>query len=130
MVIASFTLEGAPRTKKNSQSVITNPRTGRPMIIQSKAYRDYEKTCLEQIRAKGLDTLNVDFPVNVKCLFFMPTQRKVDLQNLVSAAMDILVKGGVLADDNYRIVTGNDGSRVMYDKDNPRVTVIIDDTFF
>lgn len=127
MVVTTFTLKGVPRTKKNSQSVITNQRTGRPMIIQSKAYREYEKECLEQIRGLGLDRMNIDFPVNVMCLFFMPTKRKVDLQNLVSAAMDILVKGGVLEDDNCTIVYGNDGSRVLFDKDNPRTEVIIRD---
>ena len=127
MVIATFTLSGVPRTKKNSQSVITNPRTGRPMIIQSKAYREYEKDCLRQIGELGIDRMKIDSPVNVCCLFFMPTKRKVDLQNLVSAAMDVLVKGGVLADDNCQIVYGNDGSRVLFDKDNPRTEVIIRD---
>lgn len=127
MIITSFTLSGIPRTKKNSQSVISNPRTGRPMIIQSKAYREYEKECLEQIKGLGLDTMQIAEPVNVMCLFYMPTKRKVDLQNLVSAAMDVLVKGGVLEDDNYRIVYGNDGSRVLFDKDNPRTEVYISD---
>lgn len=127
MVITTFTLKGVPRTKKNSQSVITNPRTGRPMIIQSKAYREYEKECLKQIENLGIGRMKISTPVNVMCLFFMPTKRKVDLQNLVSAAMDILVKGGVLADDNYQIVYGNDGSRVLFDKDNPRTEVVIRD---
>lgn len=127
MILTSFTLSGIPRTKKNSQSVISNPRTGRPMIIQSKAYREYEKECLEQIKGLGLDTMQISDPVNVMCLFYMPTKRKVDLQNLVSAAMDVLVKGGVLEDDNYRIVYGNDGSRVLFDKDNPRTEVYISD---
>lgn len=127
MILTSFTLSGIPRTKKNSQSVISNPRTGRPMIIQSKAYREYEKECLEQIKGLGLDTMQIAEPVNVMCLFYMPTKRKVDLQNLVSAAMDVLVKGGVLEDDNYRIVYGNDGSRVLFDKDNPRTEVYISD---
>lgn len=127
MILTSFTLSGIPRTKKNSQSVISNPRTGRPMIIQSKAYREYENECLEQIKGLGLDTMQIAEPVNVMCLFYMPTKRKVDLQNLVSAAMDVLVKGGVLEDDNYRIVYGNDGSRVLFDKDNPRTEVYISD---
>jgi len=97
------------------------------MIIQSKAYREYEKECLEQINALGINRMRINFPVNVMCLFFMPTKRKVDLQNLVSAAMDILVKGGVLEDDNCTIVYGNDGSRVLFDKDNPRTEVVIRD---
>jgi hypothetical protein len=38
---------------------------------------------------------------------------------------DILVKAKVLEDDNYKIVIGTDGSRVYYDKENPRTEVEI-----
>lgn len=33
------------RSKKNSQSIIVNPRTQKPMIIQSKLYKDFEQEC-------------------------------------------------------------------------------------
>ena len=43
-----------------------------------------------------------------------------------SAALDdILVQAGVLADDNRDIVVGHDGSRVFWDKENPRVEITI-----
>ena len=37
----------------------------------------------------------------------------------------MLVKYGVLKDDNSEIITSHDGSRVLYDKDNPRTEVTI-----
>ena len=55
----------------------------------------------------------------------MPTRRIVDLTNLEEAIDDILVKYGVLKDDNSRILVSHDGSRVLYDKDNPRTEVTI-----
>lgn len=64
-------------------------------------------------------------PVNVRCLFYMKTRRKVDLTNLLEAADDVLVKYHVLVDDNSQIVAGHDGSRVYYDKDNPRIEIDI-----
>ena len=64
-------------------------------------------------------------PVNVKCLFYMPTRRKVDLTNLLEAIDDIMVKTGLLADDNSEIVQSHDGSRVLYDKARPRTEIII-----
>ena len=50
----------------------------------------------------------------------MKTARRVDLANLIEATTDILVKAHVLEDDNSRIVAAHDGSRVDYDKKNPR----------
>ena len=61
----------------------------------------------------------------MRCLYFMPTRRRVDLGNLMEATHDILVKYEVLADDNSKIIYSVDGSRVLYDKDNPRTEVEI-----
>lgn len=69
--------------------------------------------------------LNISAPVNVKCLFYMPTRRRCDLTNLLEAIDDVLVTYGVLADDNSNIIVSHDGSRVLYDKDNPRTEVVI-----
>lgn len=65
-------------------------------------------------------------PVNIKCLFYMQTRRKCDLTNLLEAVDDILVHVGILEDDNYTIVAGHDGSRVLYDKENPRTEIYIE----
>lgn len=56
----------------------------------------------------------------------MPTKRRVDLSNLIEAVDDILVKAGVLEDDNYKIVQSHDGSRVLHDKENPRTEITIE----
>ena len=41
-----FTLPIKPITKKNSGQIITNPKTGRPFMIPSPQYRQFEKDCL------------------------------------------------------------------------------------
>ena len=46
----------------------------------------------------------------------MPDKRKRDLTNLENAIADILVKYKVIADDNYNIIQGWDGSRIIYEK--------------
>ena len=68
----------------------------------------------------------IDKPVNVKCVYYMPTRRAVDLVNLIEATNDVLVKYGVLADDNRNIVYAQDGSRVYWDKENPRTEITIE----
>ena len=67
----------------------------------------------------------IDRTVNVKATFYMSTHRIVDLVNLHEALLDVLVKHRVLDDDNSRIVVSMDGSRVDYDKENPRTEVEI-----
>ena len=115
---ADFVIELPPVTKKNSQRMVS--RGGRVIPIPSKAYSEYEK-------AAGwyLKPLGIDYPVNIKALYYMPTRRRVDKTNLESALCDVLVRHGVIADDNCRIVAATDGSRVLYDKDNPRTEIYI-----
>lgn len=118
----TITLYGDPRTKKNSQRLVHVG--GRMIPITSKAYSDYHADCMRQIT--GDKRKGIDFPVNVQCVYYMRTHRRVDLNNLLEATADILVDAGVLADDNSQIVAGHDGSRVYYDKENPRAEITID----
>lgn len=74
----------------------------------SAQYNQYEKDC-----AVFLKSLGIDQPVNIAAKFYMPTKRRVDLTNLNEALHDILVKYGVLADDNAKIIVSTDGSRVF-----------------
>lgn len=116
-----LTLHGRPVTKKNHPQIV---RAGkRNVIVPSQQYREYERECIAQISDECKQ--KIDTAVNVQCIYYMPTHRSVDLLNLMAATMDILVKAGVLEDDNCRIVATHDGSRVDYDKDDPRVAIII-----
>lgn len=114
-----ITLNLAPVSKKNHSQIITVK--GRPMLIPSKQYKKYEKECGKFLK----DVEPFLDPCNVKCLFYMPTHRKVDLTNLLEAIDDILVHYGILIDDNSNVIVGHDGSRVLYDKDNPRTEITI-----
>lgn len=116
-------LTGDPRTKKNSQRIIRIGRGSR--IIPSKAYMDYAEECALQLLAQRATNAGIDYPVNVACVYFMPTRRKVDLTNLNEAIHDILVANYVLMDDNRDIIASTDGSRVEYDKQHPRVEITI-----
>lgn len=117
-----FVIPLRPITKKNNMQVVKNRKTGRLMVIQSKQYLQYEKDCQWFMPAVNEP---IDYPVNVKCLYYMPTKNIVDLVNLQNATLDILVKYGILKDDNYKIVVSMDGSRVLYDKESPRTEVEI-----
>ena len=110
------------RSKKNSEQIIVNQKTGKPMIIQSKYYREFEQNCGYFLK-RYAEHLN--YPVNVKVLFYVDTKRKRDLTNLLEAIDDVLVKYQVLEDDNRDIIASHDGSLVLYDKENPRTEIEI-----
>jgi Holliday junction resolvase RusA-like endonuclease len=121
---------GEPRTKKNSPQIRYKGakcpmcHKGRyPFVSPSDAFEQYEQMALVQIRRGNTP---IDVPVNVKCVYYMGTHRRIDLCNLLEATCDILVDLGVLADDNSKIVASHDGSRVLYDKINPRVEIEIE----
>lgn len=112
-----------PRSKKNSMQII---RLGnRYSLTQSKAYKEYKRNCGKYINGQVEMLSPIDFPVNIKCEFYMPTRRRCDLTNLEAAIHDILVDYGVLADDCRDIVASTDGSRVFYDKQHPRTEIEI-----
>lgn len=112
----------APRTKKNSQRIVLVK--SRPIIMPSKLYKDYEKECGKYL--EEYKNMNINEYVNVKVLYYMPTKRRVDLVNLLEATDDILTHYKVLEDDNSNIIVSHDGSRVHYDKENPRCEIIIE----
>lgn len=118
-----LTLYGDPHTKKNSARILRT-RSGAPFVAPSKAYGDYETDCLRQIKKPRSP---ISARVNVRCVYYMKTARRVDLANLIEATTDILVKARVLEDDHCRIVAGHDGSRVEYDKENPRAEIWIEE---
>lgn len=118
-----FTIPIKPVSKKNSLRIVMNPKTHKPFVIQSKLYVDYEKNVKQFIPTSHKEP--IDYPINLKCIFYMPSRRRIDLCNLEEAISDVLVKYGILADDNRNIVASYDGSMVLYDKENPRTEVEI-----
>lgn len=118
-----LTLYGDPRTKKNSARILQG-RGGRRFVAPSAAFEDYQTACLWQICSPPEP---ISARVNVRCVYYMATRRKVDLANLIEATCDILVTAGVLEDDNSRIVAAHDGSWVELDRKHPRVEIEIEE---
>lgn len=120
----NFTIPLPPFTKKNSQRIMHSSKTGKSFIMPSQQYMDYEAEAVWHCK-KAKVQRPIEEPVEVKCLFYMPTRRKVDLTNLLESIDDVLVRAGVLKDDHSGIIVSHDGSRVLYDKENPRTEVYI-----
>ena len=122
--MTNIILLGRPITKKKHQQMVV-AGNGRKFLIQSKAYRLYEKDCLKQLMYlyKGK---TIEGQLSMKCLYYMPTKARPDLLNLLQATSDIIEKAKVI--ENDKNIYSFDGSRVMgKDKDNPRVEITIEE---
>lgn len=126
-----------PRTKKNNMEIKFKASgkngffkktkfglkyVGIPFISQNEKYKQYERDAgwfLKKIPQP------ISEPVNVKCVFYRDSERKVDLNNLLEAITDILVKYKILVDDNFKIIAAHDGSRVYVDREHPRTEIEI-----
>lgn len=98
------------------------------MLIQSQSYLDYESEAVAQLeKIKKSQKIKEAYgqPLNLKCIYYRGDKRRCDLLNLLNATADILVKAGILEDDNYKIVVSVNGSEVFYDKENPRTEIEI-----
>lgn len=113
-----------PRSKKNSQEICFNKRTGKRFIKQSELYEKFEKES-----EKYLPKLDkpIDYPINLSCKFYVVDARKRDIANYLEAIQDILVKFKVLKDDNYNIVASLNNCSMEIDRNNPRVEIEIEE---
>lgn len=119
-----FVIPIAPVTKKNNQRIAR--RGNKKYIIPSEAYENYEKSCLLIIPAKY--RLKIDYPINLKAIYYVKRNGIVDKTNLESSLCDALQRAGVIINDSAikpNIIVGTDGSRVYYDKNNPRTEIEI-----
>ena len=119
----TLTIRGRPVTKKNHQRIVNIG--GHPRVLPSAQYMGYARDAAWQI--PGAAKKSIDYPVNLRCVYYMPDRRRVDLVNLLEATCDILRDNAVIKDDNCTIVASHDGSMVRYDKENPRVEITIEE---
>ena len=126
-LVAKLTILGAPRVKKNNQKVVlARGKRGQmyPRKVNTPAYTKWHKEALNQI-LKQKPALEINYPINLECKFYMPTKGRVDLSALYEGIQDTLAELNVIEDDNYLIVASHDGSGVYVDKERPRMEISI-----
>ena len=67
----------------------------------------------------------IEGQVHIVYVLYMQTKRRVDDLNLYASLDDILVHEKILKDDCIKYIRNRDGSRVLYDKENPRAEIYI-----
>lgn len=128
-ILGHWIIFGKPQIKKNSQRTIFHKYLKRNIVVYKAEYTAWKKDFLKQLglcsNGKFLKNSSrikdIDFPIILKCHFYVPDKRRRDLSNMYEGCQDILVEAGIIKDDCYSIVIGHDGSRVFQDKENPRL---------
>lgn len=118
-----LTIKGNPVVKKNTGKVVN--ANGRYIKIDSPAYTKWRNSAYFQIAQQLGRPDPITEPINLSVHFYMETRRATDLSNLLEGIQDVLVTSRIIMDDDYKIVAGLDGCRAFYDKNDPRMEVVI-----
>lgn len=129
-LLQSYVIPLDPRTKKNHQMIAGTGgkcpvchKPAKQFIRQGSANTEYAYKASRYLFPKPQEPIGGK--VKLVYRLYMKTRRKVDDLNLYAALDDILVKEKILTDDNISVIRDRDGSRVFYDKENPRAEIYI-----
>lgn len=112
---------GPPVTKKNSQQMVQNRKTGRWFPVASAQVKKWTKQAVKQLGEQWKQA-PLEVPVQV-CAIFYRERAVGDLNNYMAALADALQAARVLRDDRW--IESWDGSRPAKDAANPRVELVI-----
>ena len=115
-------ISGRIPSKKNSRCLFV--RGGKMMNIPSKKYKEWHVDASEQLQ-EYKRTKPLQGPLSIDLSFWAPDKRKTDLTNKAESILDLLVDNGILADDNWYIVSEVVLMFEGVDKDNPRCEIDI-----
>ena len=111
-------LLGDVPSKKNSRITVRSTGRGFP----SKNYQQWERNQLKQVA--GIPQLvSKDSPASIEIRMFPSTRRAGDLTNKAESVNDLLVKAGIIEDDNWFVLRGVSLQFGGVDKENPRVEI-------
>ncbi len=122
-----LTISGDCPSKKNNKRIVTNRKTGKPFIISSERHNTWESTALVELKQQFEGCKVTDYPIGITAIFYNGSKRRKDLDNQISSVLDVMVKAGVIEDDNVNFI---DSIQLQYggvDKEAPRVEIFLDD---
>lgn len=126
-LIISLAYHGRVLSKKNSKRIITNRKTGTPMMVSNPAAKANEDDMVERFRDQAID-LKLDNPV-AKCkiliTIYEPDYQKRDLDNQATSILDALVSAEVIVDDSIKCVKELTVRLGGIDAEEPRALVMI-----
>lgn len=105
----NLTYYGVIHPKKNNKRIITNPRTGKPMLISNAKARDQEDAMAWSFKTQAPQAwlryaVHPETRVEITIHIWEKDHRRRDLDNQATAILDALVLSRVIPDDSSQIV--------------------------
>ena len=118
---------GNVKAKKNNKTMAVNKKTGKMFPMTDKATAEYIKSAILQLKTQFAGYQITQYPINVQMVFYYPTKHRKDIDNSTSTILDCMVKAGVIKDDDVQHVNELYCFFGGYDKENPRVEILLED---
>jgi len=120
-----FTVDGAPRTKKNSSRSVRPQGRSYPRILPSSAFEQWRALALRQLcDLHWRRFVSLPFRCDVNCAAVFYRDRDIgDAVGYYQGLADLLQEARILVDD--RQIVSWDGSRLAKDASRPRVDVTL-----
>lgn len=143
-------IKGNPIVKKNTAktSVMGKDKNGRllqravPVHWYTDAYKEWARNAIKACAEFKNTHPEMKFPLvdkfNLKCLFYIDRDTRLDLSNLYEGVQDVLAGNAgvwkesvpkelyqIIEDDSIRFIGSHDGSRVILDYVSPRTEIYL-----
>lgn len=119
----TITIEGPPRTKKNSE--VLDLRGRKPRKLPSKPFQEWNASAqlqLAKYRSEHSYSLPICFAVNC-CATIWREKDAGDAVGYYQAIADALQEARIIQND--RLIVSWDGSRVLVSRDRPHVYIVL-----
>jgi Holliday junction resolvase RusA-like endonuclease len=121
----TFVVPGLPVVKKNNKRIITNRRTGKPMLLSSEECIGWEKRAETIMINQWYPRPPIPAGVELNCAIrsFLGHGQRPDASNLYEAPQDALEKARVIMNDYW--IVSHDHSMRKRDISFPRTEIVL-----
>ena len=123
-MIYRYVFRGEVASKKNSK-VLARVK-GRPMLLPSRKFQEWEKRARLAIMAEGRPPVPLK-AARLSMVIYHGDLIKRDSNNATQGVQDVLVDMGVIQDDNWMVI-GTPEVEHLVDVDDPRLEVTVEES--
>ena len=123
-MIYRYVFRGEVASKKNSK-VLARVK-GRPMLLPSRKFQEWEKRARLAIMAEGRPPVPLK-AARLSMVIYHGDLIKRDSNNATQGVQDVLVDMGVIQDDNWMVIGSPDVIHAI-DVEDPRLEVLVEPT--
>lgn len=120
-------VHGNVKAKKNNKTMALNRKTGKMFPMTDKATTEYMKDAVQQLKDQFEGYRISNYPILVQMVFFYETKHRKDIDNSASTILDCMKTAGIIEDDDVVHVNELYCFFGGYDKDDPRVEILLED---